>query len=176
MTIRLALGVWILIVNSSCAIQTPLTQSTFSKQSFPDTIGTISNSVDSAHWQGSSLWSQLVFLNETDTVNWREAEVRLTLLSDEILQAEYFVNGSKSDCALINGHLSENQFALKTQHKYDPLIVLIAVYANSKTRLALEDPTTLLVENKRSALVLLGSVMPIFGAPAAPSRYRYQRK
>ena len=175
MRILLAFGLCLIIFFSSCSVQEPLTNSPFSQQTFPDTIGIFSNRVDSATWEGSSLWSQLVFRHETDTSAWRHAEVELILLSEEALKAEYILDGEKLDCVILKGDLKENEFVLKTQHKYYPLIIVVAAYGQSNTRIALKD-SLLLTENRRTGVLLLGSVMPIFGAGGAPSTYLYKRK
>lgn len=165
----------ILIILSSCNVQEPLSDYSFSTQKFPEHIGTFNNRMDSATWEGSSLWSQLVFLNETDTTDWRIAKIKLTLLSEETLRAEYLVNGFGVDCAILKGELKENEFKLKNQYKYLPLIIVIAATTSSNTRIALKDSSALLAENSRTGIVLLGSILPIFGGGGANSIYLYNQ-
>lgn len=174
MKIFLILALLPIIFFTSCTVQQPLSEESFSKQIFPDTIGTFSNSVESATWEPSSLWSQLVSYHETDTTNWQNAEVRIALLSEKRLRAEYLMDDVILDCVVIKGELTANEFVLKRQHKYDPFIIVVAAYSFSDTRIALND-SQLISESESIGVALLGSVIPFFAAGGFPSTYIYKR-
>lgn len=161
---------------TGCRSPKPLSELPYSAASFPDTLGVFSNYSVGVNWQPASLWSRLYFKNEADTLNWRLKEVRLIQVSETKIQAELMLDDVVQDCAVFNGKLETTCFNLQRQHRFDPFIVIIAIYSVNDSRIAFDENSNLICENSRQALALAGCVLPVFGAGGAPTITIYEKK
>lgn len=139
-----------------------------------DTLGTFLNQAKHDKFKGNTLWQRLKPFSPPDSL-WRDQSVCLILNENCNLKALLITKDAVVDSCEIQFNVEHESIRLNPTYRYKPYLIVITLFISSDTKLALLKNGDLVVMNHNAGIVLLGGILPIFGASPVPTESIYQR-